>query len=255
MTRSRGVLMATLVVGLAACTGSAQTTPPAAPSQSVATPSAMASSPPPTTPRPTSSPSITPAPTPRCPTDALGSPAAGALSVRASANIFGAGLDVPPGPGGGGAGTLPAVHALPAGATVVLFDGITGCVNPVSGQAPWNGPGGALTGPTNVESFGGVSGVVHDTNTMFLVGVFATDQPPAGPAPERLDFSDGESFDELAPGVGQTFFIGDGVGRRYRIPDGATRLFLGFADAFAFVGPPGWYGNNSGDLQVVVATE
>jgi hypothetical protein len=252
MTGSLAVpLAAVVLIGLAACTGNAQSASPAPPSRIAATPIAVTSSPPPATPVPT----ISPAATPRCPTDALGTTVADALTVRATANIFGAGLDVPPGPAGGGTGTLPTLHELPAEATLVVFEGITGCVNPVSGQAPWNGPGGAMTGRTNVESFGGVSGVLHEMNTMFLVGVFATDQPPVAPAPERLDFSDGESFDELAPMIGQTFFIGDGVGRRYRIPGGATRLFLGFADAFAFVGPPGWYGNNSGELQVRVASE
>ena len=252
MARSLAVPLASLVLlGIAACAGSAQTPSPAPPSRTPAASIEATSSPPPPTPRPT----ISPAATPRCPTDALGTTINDALTVRATANIFGAGLDVPPGPGGGGVGTLPAAYELPADATVVVFEGITGCVNPVSGQAPWNGPGGALTGPTNVESLGGVSGVLHDTNTMFLVGVFAAEQPPAAPAPDRLDFSAGESFDELAPLIGQTFFIGDGLGRRYRIPGSATRLFLGFADAFAFVGPPGWYGNNSGELQVLVATE
>jgi hypothetical protein len=173
--------------------------------------------------------------------------------VRASANIFGAGSETAPSPGGGGAGIVPPSWELPAGASAVSVTSVTGCVNPVSGQAPWNGPGGSSTGPTDVQSFGGISGIVHRQNTMFLVGVFTTDRPPAEPAPERLDFTDAEDFAELEPAIGQTFFIGDGVARRFLIPTGATRLFLGFADAFAFVGPTGWYGNNSGELQVVVS--
>jgi hypothetical protein len=56
----------------------------------------------------------------------------------------------------------------------------------------------------------------------------------------------------VPPEIGQTFLIGDGVGHRYRAPEGATRLFLGFADGFVYRGDPGWYDNNVGSLQVVV---
>jgi len=76
-----------------------------------------------------------------------------------------------------------------------------------------------------------------------------------GPRADRLDFTDGEDFSELAPEIGQTFFIGDGVGRIYRVTADATRLFLGFADAFNYVGAPGWYANNGGSLEVTVAWE
>jgi hypothetical protein len=87
---------------------------------------------------------------------------------------------------------------------------------------------------------------------MFLVGVFLTDAVPSDPAQDRLDFTDGEDFQELAPEIGQTFLVCDGKGRTYRVPAGATRLF---ADAFLYEGAPGWYGNNAGELQVTVAVE
>ena len=87
---------------------------------------------------------------------------------------------------------------------------------------------------------------------MFLVGVFLTDAPPVDPAPARLDFTDNEDFDLLEPEIRQTFLIGDGVGRRYLAPSGATRLFLGFAEGLFYVGPPGYYFNNSGELEVRV---
>lgn len=90
---------------------------------------------------------------------------------------------------------------------------------------------------------------------MFLVGVFVSDDEPADPAPERLDFTGEETFEELAPEIGQTFLIGDGQGRRFLVPAGATRLFLGFADAFLYEGAPGWYGNNAGWLEATVAVE
>jgi len=87
---------------------------------------------------------------------------------------------------------------------------------------------------------------------MFLVGVFLGDDPPSDPAPRRLNFTKRERFDLLAPQIGQTFLIGDGQGRTYRVPKGATRLFLGFADAYTYQGNPGWYDNNAGRLMVTV---
>lgn len=183
--------------------------------------------------------------------------------VPATANIFAAGLDAPTAPGGGGGGVLPPVSVLPKGPSrVVTFPRVTGRVNPISMYPDWNGPAGDKIGPTDVRSFQGISGIVHRTNGMFLVGVFLTNAPPSNPAPPRLDFSAfdsadseqwvGQEFDKLAPEIGQTFLIGDGKGRTYVVPNQATRLFLGFADAYLYVGCPGWYGNNSGHLTVKV---
>jgi len=181
------------------------------------------------------------------------SAAESAIVVRGTANIFGAGRETPPDPGGGGHGRPPAEWPLPPGGTrIVTFASVTGEVNQAAQQFPYNGPGGDGDGPTDIESFEGISGIVHQDNTMFLVGVFLTNEEPMDPAPERLDFTDGEDFDLLAPEIGQVFFIGDGVGRSYEAPPEATRLFLGFADALLFQGAPGWYGNNAGELQVIV---
>ena len=131
----------------------------------------------------------------------------------------------------------------------------------------WNGAAGDGIGPTDVKSFQGISGVVHRTNGMFLVGVFLTDAPPSDPAPPRFDFStttitaqdaeelilaNEEEFGALTPEIGQTFLIGNGKGRSYTVPAEATRLFLGFADAYLYEGCPGWYGNNLGHLTVTV---
>lgn len=173
--------------------------------------------------------------------------------VLATANIFGAGRDVPPAPGGGDGGTLPAATTLPTGlARVLTFPRVMGCVNPIAMYDEWNGPAGDMIGPTDIASFGGISGIIDANNGMFLVGVFLTDGLRAKPAPERLVFTAAEHFAELAPEIGQTFFVGDGLGRRYLVPADATRLFLGFADAFLAEGDPGWYGNNVGELQVTV---
>jgi hypothetical protein len=173
--------------------------------------------------------------------------------VLATANIFGAGYSSAPGPGGGGAGTLPPGWHLAAGSNrIVTLPRITGTVTPIVNSAPNNGPEGNGEGPTDVESWQGISGIVHARNAMFLVGVFVGDAEPQLPAPSRLDFSEHDRFDSIAPALGQTFFIGDGVGRRFAVPEGATRLFVGFADAYFYVGRPGYYGNNSGHLELVV---
>jgi hypothetical protein len=174
-------------------------------------------------------------------------------TVPARANIFGAGRNRPPAPGGGGAGVLPTGWRLPDGADrVVTIPAATGRVTPIVGSAPRNGTGGDRTGPTDVTSYGGISGIVHRRNGMFLTGVFLSDDAPAEHAPPRLDFTSRDRFDSLSPQIGQTFLAGSGRGRSYRVPSDATRLFLGFADGYLYDGAPGWYGNNRGKLTVTV---
>ena len=134
----------------------------------------------------------------------------------------------------------------------MTFPRITGKVTPIVGAAPYNGPGGDHRGPTNIKSLKGISGIMDFTNGMFLVGVFLTESRPKKPAPPRYDFTHHEHFDMLAPRIGQTFFIGDGKGRSYRVPLAATRLFVGFADGFFYQGAPGWYDNNAGRLEVTI---
>jgi hypothetical protein len=87
---------------------------------------------------------------------------------------------------------------------------------------------------------------------MFLVGVLLTDEPPRGKTPRRLEFTGAERFRSLSPRIGQTFFVGDGGRRAFRVPAGATRLFVGFADGYLYQGDVGWYGNNAGALKVTV---
>jgi hypothetical protein len=162
-----------------------------------------------------------------------------------------------PAPGGGGGGTQPPGWRLPAGsARVVTFPHVTGAVSPVESPEPFNRPEGSGGGSTDIETWRGISGILDGRNGMFLVGVFLSDGAPTLPAPPRLDFTANERFETLAPLIGQTFFIGDGSNRRYEVPASASRLYVGFADAYNGVfwhGQPGYYSNNRGHLEVVAA--
>lgn len=186
--------------------------------------------------------------------------------VPGQANIFGAGHADAPDPNGGGGGVLPTGFNINPGSNDYLqFNSVAGQVG-CCGPGLLNGPDGGpfASGDTNVDSFGGISGLRHDGATMFLVGVFIGADEPADPAPERLDFTSNTSFTELSPALNQSFFIGDGytIGtalgggaqpHRFNIPAGATRLYLGFVDAFDFgspFNPPGFYNDNVGELQV-----
>ena len=161
------------------------------------------------------------------------------VTVPAQANIFGAGRSAAPEPGGGGGGVLPPSWRLPDGKRrVVTVPRARGRVNPIVDLAPENGAGGDGVGPTDVRSHQGISGIVDRRNGMFLVGVFLTDAPPRKPAPPRLRFTRG-AVPLPRPRIGQTFFIGDGRRRSFRVPAEATRLFLGFADAYLYEGGPG----------------
>lgn len=176
------------------------------------------------------------------------------VAVDAKANLFGAGLDRPPAPAGGGSGVVPPVIELPAGASRLITFPCTAGQTDFAAGIPTLGPDGFVgTQTTNVESFGGVSGLVMEGRVMFLAGLFTADLPPGEPAPERLDFTGKADFELLKPDIGQTFFIGGGAGKTFVAPARATRLYLGFVDALFFTGQPGWYGNNRGALEATVA--
>lgn len=160
----------------------------------------------------------------------------------------------------GRAGKLPSAITL-AGAGAIQFTkvvGKSGCEQDAS-----FGPdgGNCAGGNTNLENAGTFSGIVASDRTLFLVGMFVGAKP-AKKAPARLDFSAGKqgvAFKELAPQVGQVFFIGDGKTgtgdgdvQTFKVPTGATMLYLGYADGFAFQGTPGAYGDNTGGLSVTL---
>lgn len=191
------------------------------------------------------------------------------VDVYGTDNVFGAGRTSPPAPGGGGGGTLPQMLQLPAVQSGAYFSlaaafGEVSCCS--GGFGSFNGPDGGsnASGNTDVNSFGGISGLTHSGKTMFLAGVFLSDEEPSGDAPPRLDFSEGaDNFEELSPLLNQSFFIGDGLffhedslrhfdAQKFYIPAGATRLALGFVDGFEFDGDPGFYNDNTGFLTVVL---
>jgi hypothetical protein len=97
------------------------------------------------------------------------------------------------------------------------------------------------------------------------VGIANGQEPPIRsfsstdfPVPGRPD-TIRDNFAELAPALAQTFFIGDGrTGsgsgdiQRFLVPEGATRLFLGYADGLNLgrdgTVPPCCYGDNAGTI-------
>jgi PEP-CTERM motif-containing protein len=182
------------------------------------------------------------------------------LTIPGDANIFGAGHASAPAPGGGGAGELPVEFDLgfSAGTGVVLtFSSVTGSVtlNNGSGNNANDPDGIGSASDIGVNSFDGISGVVGP-NAGFLAGVFLGPSEPADPAPLRLDFTViSTSFTSLSPQLNQVFFIGDGLTgngngtvQQFNVPVGATRLFLGLADAPNYHGDPGAYGDNIGSF-------
>jgi hypothetical protein len=193
-----------------------------------------------------------------------------AIMVPATTNIFAAATS------DYFSGTLPPSVHLPRGRNrVVTFPVISGNVISCCGTSyPHDADGG-----TNLQTYivpeAGISGIRHTSKNMFLVGVFLTDEAPPDTMPATLSFSsDGaagtisDNFTSLAPELGQTFFIGNGkVGtdgdlQQFQVPDGATRLFWGFADGLNLGDPryntpspavPGLYWDNSGAAAVTFA--
>jgi hypothetical protein len=171
------------------------------------------------------------------------------VNVPATANIFGAGHATPP-----GGGTLPPVFNFQPGPNLVLtFSSVTGTIilNHGSGDNPNDPDGIGSASDENVSSISGISGIINE-HAGFLTGVFVDDTEPMDPAPPVLDFSTiGTDFLSLSPALNQTFFIGDGLTgdgtgsvQQFNVPAGATRLFLGIADACGYHGSPGCYDDN-----------
>jgi hypothetical protein len=217
----------------------------------------------------------------RSPTNAavIAAPACSSRTVTVSsqANIFGAGIADLPEPAGGGGGVTPVCVPLAVGVKAVVVNRATGSASFTPLGAPTvqfhrcqsgqevsfeSGPDGSVGGCPGerpggvIEAAGVVSGIASIDRVAYLAGVFLPPSAPSGPPPPpSLDFDGNHNFASLRPLIAQVFFIGDGRGsrgalQRFQVPDGATRLYLGIADAFGFKGPPGYYGDNAGSFEV-----
>jgi hypothetical protein len=190
------------------------------------------------------------------------------MTLSAKANIFGAGLNrVPfldadqigdPKGAGSGQGIAPAKIALsPTPNLYLYFPSITGTIyfngDPKTGHGADGIKWEDLS--TNIDSVGGISGIRKQNSVLFLVGVFlgADGQPLTAPA--TFNANSAESTSTFRPLLGQTFYIGNGLTaggatQRFYVPEGASRLYLGFADGWNFTGNARWYDDNQGALSI-----
>lgn len=184
----------------------------------------------------------------------------GSLFVSAGANIYGAGHSTPPAPGGGGAGFGPSMFGFTARpGQVMSITSVSGTVTLTDSLGFRHGADGNSSLPTDLSSFGGISGIQSDASG-FLVGVFLGPTAPVTPGPAALDFRFTDittDFLSLSPEIGQLFFIGDGRTRfgnvqQFLVPSAANRLYFGFADGLGYMGLPGQYQDNAGALTVRV---
>lgn len=182
----------------------------------------------------------------------------GKVTIDGRSDIYSAGAAAAE-PGRGG--VLPTRVTLASGGSAIKFERVVGKAGCMADAAFGPDGGDCAGGYTDLETAGTISGIVAHERTLFMVGVFLGGR--SGAAPERLDFSAdkiGVDFTGIAPALGQVFFIGDGwtssgAQQRFQIPDGATDLYLGYADGYSFQGAPGAYGDNTGGLSVALFEE
>jgi hypothetical protein len=192
-----------------------------------------------------------------------GSLAASTVTVRveATANPWAAGQAGQPNDG-----VLPAEIALPGGAMTVWFPHVsgswsnTGPMLPADGERPVVDPPFACGAPPpcTVMASNGLSGLTDSASFWYLAGVFLGSGAPGGTPPPSIDFTGRHEFRILEPELGQTFFIGDGrtsggIVQQFRVPPGATRLFLGMVDICRPGEAAGCYFDNGGSLEVTTS--
>jgi len=191
------------------------------------------------------------------------------FTVLGTASIFNAG-----GATSADTGSAAPGFTLGSGGGSVTFSGVTATVpltcGPFCAAEPTgpqsNGPDGTSynsmsVGATDITSPGsGISGITFTGRQMFLVGVFIDDNTPSGAAPTNLVYTTAfaDNSTAFSPLAGQVFLIGNGltggptdapgVTQTFFVPNTATRLFLGFADANGFVGAPAMYSDNAGSI-------
>lgn len=147
----------------------------------------------------------------------------------------------------------PVLVQLPADAREVTF-AASGGVDHQPGCPPrCDSPDGSLLTEHRRGAEHGIGDVAAPYNA--LVGVFLTDDRPDKSRPPRNLTFDAKHrrFTTFSPQLKQVFFIGSGKTtsgevRRFVIPQGATRLFLGPMDGFE-------WNNNTGFYSVIVAVE
>jgi hypothetical protein len=176
------------------------------------------------------------------------------VTVRGTSNLYLAGM--PDGTKGRFNDKAPGqwpvlVNLSLTGAQAVTFTASGGVAHdPGLSTAP---PDGSNVLAYHKGSEHGVAGVTAPFES--LMGVFLTNQQPdRGRAPRPLKFSEGDTdFTTFSPQLKQVFFIGSGVTksgvvRKFLIPSGATRLFLGTMDEFDWC-------DNIGSFSVTVNLE
>ncbi len=182
----------------------------------------------------------------------------GSVFVDARSNIFGYGV-LSPSPGGGGGGLLAVTVDLEVGTGRTLTVSSTGSAW-WGASAGSNGPdGGNFASSTNIPAVGPISGFTAPRSG-HLVGLFLeVVDPSLLPAPAALPYPNVASLTaaSFSPGIRQVFFIGDGltstgsgVTQSFNIPDTATQLVLGIADANSFNANAGFYNDNTGGYNV-----
>lgn len=185
------------------------------------------------------------------------------VTVPSDANIYSAGFTTAPGPAGGGGGVLATEYVVTTGTQSLVFNPVTGSVSYNASTGPFNGAdGGTGFGAlTQLSSYNSLSGITYSGRTAFLVGVFLDGSVPSGTAPATLSYNDTTAgASAFAPALRQVFFVGNGLdssgtAQTFSVPTSATRLFLGFADAWngsSVTGVPGFYGDNGGSLSVTI---
>ncbi|MBE9030205.1 PTPA-CTERM sorting domain-containing protein [filamentous cyanobacterium LEGE 11480] len=178
------------------------------------------------------------------------------LTVDARSDIFRPGAGIPTD------GVFPpGVNFSPATGQTLTLSSVTGSITCANGPQPNSADGSCVSGATNIQTISdnGIAGVFHNSRTMFLVGLFLADETPTG-TPVQADLSGQESQETITTSLAVPFYVGDGLTedlkpQNFLVPDTATRLFFGFADAFAFSGLPGFYSDNSGELEVDFAIQ
>lgn len=163
----------------------------------------------------------------------------------------------------GAASDAPYASFTAGSGKVFTFTSVTGGLNCCSNGADLATPeGGNWLGPAS--SIGGLNGISDATgNTQLpLVAMFGSEADPFGQAaPAALPAWDAGNPVSQAPALYQVFFVGDGrTGRddasgtllTFTAPVNATRLYLGFVDAFNFNGTSGYYDDNPGVVNATV---